>query len=241
MQDRVQLLNVAVDIAATKVASDATIEYLKDEGSKAVYFLNSETLLLLDENTGWKDTVELCDLVLPGTASVNKSINDVLGYRRDAFFFESYFDAILDYAIEMGHEILIVAENEERFVFIQENLHEKHPFITVSGVYLTEQEESSEHIVNEINSVAPEILLVALEEKKQLFLLEQCKNQINTSLMLFTGNIFYNKAISEAEVPESIQKLKIDNLYKWYRKGERFKTFFSNIKMKLKLKQRNQD
>ena len=236
MQERIQLLNVAVDIASTKTASDATIGYLQEESSKVVYFLNSGTLMLLEENTGWGEIIESSELVLPGTVSVNTSINEVLGHKRDSFFLESYFDAVLDYAVEAGIEVLIVAETEERFVSIQKNIQEKLPYITLSGVYLTEQEESADYIVNEINSVAPDILIVALEEKKQLFLLEQHRNQINAGLMLFTGNILYNKAVSEEEVPERIQKLKIEYLYKWYRKDGRINAFFNNIKMKLKLK-----
>ena len=106
----------------------------------------------------------------------------------------------------------------------------------MSGVFLTEQEESTGHIVNEINSVAPDILLVALEEKRQLELLQEYRNQMNAGLMIFSGTVFYNKAVEEAEVPERIQKLKIESLYKWYRKDGRIRSFFSNIKMKLKLK-----
>ena len=236
MQDRIQLLNVAVDIASTKTASNATIGYLKEESSKVVYFLNSETLLSLEEHEDLRAIVEDSELVLPGTASVNASINQVLGHKGESFFVESFFDTILDYAVEMGHEILIVAENQERFTSIQENIQEKRPYITLSGVFLTEQEESTGHIVNEINSVAPDILLVALEEKRQLELLQEYRNQMNAGLMIFSGTVFYNKAVEEAEVPERIQKLKIESLYKWYRKDGRIRSFFSNIKMKLKLK-----
>lgn len=238
MQDRIQLLNVAVDIASTEIASDAAIGYLQEESSKVVYFLNSETLLSLEESEDLRAIVEESELVLPGTASVNESIDKVLGHKRESFFVESFFDTILDYAVEMGHEILIVAENQKRFISIQENIQENRPFITSSGVFLTEQEESSDHIVNEINSVAPDILLIAMEEKKQLALLQKYRNQMNAGLMIFTGTIFYNKAVSEAEVPEQIQKLRIDNLYKWFRKDGRIRAFFSNIKMKLKLKKR---
>lgn len=241
MKERVHLLDVAVDIASTKVSSDATIEYLEEESSKVIYFLNSETLLLLQENTDWKEIVGESDLILPGTSNVNSSVNEVLGHKRDPFFFESYFDTILDYAIEMGYEFLLVTEKEEQFISVQENIHEKRPFLTLSGMFLTEQDESLDHIVNEINSVAPDILVLALEEKKQLQLLQQYRNQMNAGLMLFTGNILYNKAVSEAEVPEKIQKLKIDNLYKWFRMGGRIRTFFNNIRMKLRLKQHQKE
>lgn len=241
MQDRIQLLNVAVDIASTKTASNATIGYLREESSKVVYFLNSETLLLLAENSELREAVEDSGLVLPGTVSVNTSINEVLGHKRDSFFVESYFDAILEYAVEKGYEILIVAENQERFVSIQENIQEKHPYIALSGVFITEQEESTDHIVNEINSVAPDILLVAMEEKRQLELLRLYRNQMNAGLMLFTGTIFYNHAVSEAEVPEKIQKLRIGSLYKWYRKDGRIRAFFNNIKMKLRLKKHKKE
>lgn len=241
MQERIQLLNVAVDIASTETASNATIGYLKEEGSKVVYFLNSETLLSLGEDEELRSTVEDSNLVLPGTVSVNGSINEVLGHKRAPFFVESYFDAVFDYAVEMGLEILIVAETQERFVSIQENIQAKREFITLSGVFLTEQEESADHIVNEINSVAPDVLLVALEERKQLELLQVYRNQINAGLMIFTGTIFYNRAVSEAEVPEPIQKLRIENLYKWYRKDGRIRSFFSNIKMKLKIRKHKKE
>ena len=85
--NRVQLLDVAVDIASTKDASDSTIQYIKEESSKAVYFVNSETLLLLQENHDWKAVVEECELILPGNTSVNVSVDEVLGHKRDPFFF----------------------------------------------------------------------------------------------------------------------------------------------------------
>lgn len=241
MEERIQLLDIAVDIASTKVAADVTMQQMEEEGSKVVYFVNSETLFLLQENKEWKSVVEESQLVLPGNASVNVSVDSVLGHKRDPFFFEGYFDIILDYAVEMGYEFMLVAEDEAKFTFIQENIHEKRPFLTLSGMYLTEQEESLDHIVNEINSVAPDILLMALEESKQLELLKQYRSQINAGLMLFSGNILFNKAVSEAEVPEPIQKLRIENLYKWFRKGGRIKLFFNNLKMKLQLKHHNRD
>lgn len=89
MKERIRLLDVAVDIASTKVSSDATIEYLEEEGSKVIYFLNSETLLLLQENTGWREIVGESDLILPGTSNVNTSVNEVLGHKRDPFFLKA--------------------------------------------------------------------------------------------------------------------------------------------------------
>lgn len=241
MKDRIQLLDVVVDIASTNIANEATIQYLKEESSKVIYFINSETLLLLQGKKDWKDIVEESELILPGDASVNDGVDAELGHKRDPFFFESYFDSILNNAVNMGYEFLLVAEDEDKFTFVQENIHEKWPFLTLSGVFLSEQEESLDYIVNGINSVAPDILLMALEEKKQLELLQHYRNQMNAGLMLFTGSILYNKAVSEAEVPKSIQKLRIENLYKWFRKGVRVKTFFNNLRMKLRLKRNKKE
>lgn len=241
MKNRIQLLDIAIDIDSTKVAGEVTIQCLNEESSKVIYFVNSETLLLLQENEEWKYVVEEADLVLPGNTSVNNSVNEVLGHKRDPFFFESYFDQILDHAAAVGNEILLVAENEERFLSVQENIHERRPYLTFSGMFLTEQEESLDHIVNEINSVAPDILLIALEECKQLQLLQNYRNKMNAGVTLFTGGILYNQAVAEAQVPESIQKLKMDNLYKWSKKDGRVKTFFNNLRMKLRLKQQRKD
>ncbi|MCM1498562.1 MAG: WecB/TagA/CpsF family glycosyltransferase [Clostridium sp.] len=236
MGERIQLLDIPVDTVSTREACETTIGYLEAENSEVVYFLNSETLLLLQGNQEWKDIVGDSGLVLPGNAEVNTSINEVLGHERDPFFYESYFDTILDRSIEKGYEILLLTEDENRFISVQENIHEKRPFLTLSGVFLTEAEESMEHVVNEINSVAPDILFVALKEKQQLELIERYRTQMNAGLLLFTGNILYHKAVSEAEVPEQIQKLKIDYLYKWFRRDGRVRTFFNNLQMKLRLK-----
>lgn len=241
MEKRVRLLDIIVDTASTKGASDTTITYLNEESSKVVYFVNSETLLLLQKNKEWKDIVEESGLILPGTVSVSDSVNEVLGEKRDPFFVESYFDAILDHAIEMGYEFLLVAEDEAKYISIQENIHEKRPYLTLSGMFLTEQKETLDQIVNEINSVAPDILLIALDEKRQLELLQKFRNQMNAGLMLFTGDILYNKAVSEAEVPKSIQKLQLGNLYRWIQKGGIKKLWFNNIKMKLQVKKHNKE
>jgi N-acetylglucosaminyldiphosphoundecaprenol N-acetyl-beta-D-mannosaminyltransferase len=241
MKERVQLLDIAVDIVSTKDASDLTIQFLEDEESHVVYFISSQTLFMLKKEQEWKELVEESELILPATASVDASIDQVLGHKRDSFFRESYIDILLDYAIEMGYEMLIVAEDENKFISMQENIHEKHPQLTLSGIYMTEQEESLGHIVNEINSVAPEILLIALEEERQLTLLKDFRNQMNAGIMLFTGDTMYNQAVLESEAPESIQKLRIDNLYKWFRTGGKIKAFWTNFKMKIQLKQVEKD
>ncbi len=241
MKERIRLLDIPVDIASTKDVNETVLQYLKEEGSSVVYFVNSETLLLLQDQYEWKKAVEESELVLPGNSSVNSSVDDVLEHKRDPFFFESFFDKILDDAIELGYEFMLVAEDEEKFTFIQENIHEKRPFLTLSGMYLTEQEESLGHIVNEINSVAPDILLIALEEKKQFELLQKFRNQMNAGLMLFTGNRLYHKAVLESEVPKPIQKLRIQHLYKWFRREGRIKSLFNNLKMKSVLKRKKKE
>ena len=98
-----------------------------------------------------------------------------------------------------------------------------------------------DHLVNEINSVAPDILLLALNEKQQLSLLNSFRSQMNAGLILFAGNVLYNQAVTEAEVPAPIQKLKIDNLYKWFRMGGRIKMFWTNLSMKLQLLRHKKD
>lgn len=241
MKNRIQLLDIAIDIDSTKVAGDVTIQCLNEESSKVIYFVNSETLLLLQKNMDWKYVVEEADLVLPGNTSVNNSVDEVLGHKRDPFFFESYFEHIVDYVASVGEEILLVAENEDRFISVQENIHARRPYLTFSGMFLTEQEESLDHIVNEINSVAPAVLLVALEEQKQLQLLQDYRTKINAGVTLFTGGILYNQAVAEAKVPESVQKLKIENLYKWSKKDGRVKTFFNNTRMKMQLKRHKKE
>lgn len=241
MSERVQLLDIALDTASTKEASDLTARYIEEEGSRVVYLVNSETLFLLKKEQEWKSLVEESELVLPANASVNSSIDQVLGHRRDSFFLESYIDAVLDYSIEMGHELLIVAPDEAKFTLMQENIHEKRPMVTISGIYMTGKEESLDQLVNDINSVAPEILLCALSEQQQLTLLKEYRNQINAGLMLFAGNIIYNQAISESQVPEHIQKLRIENIYKWFRMGGRLKAFWANLKMKFHMKQLEKD
>ena len=235
MQDRVRLLGVLVDAVSTDAASDAAIKYIEEENTRVVYLVNSETLILLEKNDEGKALLGACDMVLPGTVSVSTGIDDVLGLKRDPFFLESYFDNIFEYAVANGKEMQLIAGSEEQFQSVKENIHEKWSYLTLSGAYFTEQEPSYEHIVNEINSIAPDILILALNESIQRQLLKEYRNQMNAGLMIFTGNILYNKAVSEAKLPETVEKLRIGNLYKWLRKDSSGKNFFNNIRMKFRL------
>ena len=241
MNDRIELLGLMVDIASTKTASEGILQLLNGEGSNVVYFVSSETFILLRENQDWKMIVEGSDYVLPGNSNVNARLDDVLGHKRAPFFFDGLLDAVFDNAVEMGYEIFLVAEDEDKFTFIQENIHTKRPFLTMSGLFLEERDQSTDRIVNEINSVAPNILLIALEETKQLELLQQFRKQMNAGIMLFTGNVLYNNAVSDVEVPDSIQKLRIENLYKWFLKERSWKSMLNNLRMKLGVRRKKKE
>ena len=92
MKERVQLLGIRVDIFSTKDAGALTRQYIEEESSRVVYFVNSGTLLLLQENDKWKDVVYKREMVLPGDVSVNYLLNESLGHKRYSFFFDSFFD-----------------------------------------------------------------------------------------------------------------------------------------------------
>lgn len=241
MKERVELLGVPVDIAATRKAGEITIGYFREEASKVVYFLNSETLLLLEDNLSQKEAVSECDLILPGIAAVDNSIDEILGYKRDPFFFESYLDILLDYIVEMGYETFLVTEDERQFQSVQGNIHEKRPFLDFSGYYKTDKEEGLENVVNEINSVAPDVLLVACGEQLQLELLEQYRYQMNAGLVLFVGDQLYHKAVIDDEVPEKIEKYNLNHVYQWFRKGNRIRTLVNSLKMRLRMLQQKKN
>lgn len=241
MKERIELLGISVDIASTKEAGEVTISYMGEEGSKVVYFFNSETLLLLEGNDNWKTSVSECELVLPGATNVDNSIDEVLGHKRDQFFFESYLDILLDHIVEMGYEILLVTRTEQQFQSVQSNIHEKRPFLDFSGFYKTEQDESYEHIVNEINSVAPDILLVACDETMQLELLTKYKELMNAGLIIFVGDQLYHKAVIDEAIPEKIEKWNLHNLYRFIKKGGRIKAAVNSIKMRIRMLQHKND
>ncbi len=123
MEERVQLPGSAIDILSTKDAIGLTQQFIRETGSRVVYLVNSETLLLLQKDQEKRYLVEESELILPGTANVSASIDQVLGHRRDSFFLESYMDAVFDYCIENGCEMLIVAEYVDKFITMQEKFH----------------------------------------------------------------------------------------------------------------------
>ncbi|MGN0438525.1 MAG: WecB/TagA/CpsF family glycosyltransferase [Lachnospiraceae bacterium] len=241
MKERVELLGILVDVASTKEASETTISYIEEEGSKVVYFINSETLLLLEENSDWKEAVLSSELILPGASNIDSSVNDTLGHKRDPFFFESYLDAILDYIVEMGLDILLVADSEQQFQSVQANIHEKRPFLHLSGIYKTNQDESYEHIVNEINAVAPDVLFIACEQRMQLDLLEKYHNLMNAGIVLFLGDLLYHKAVIDEEIPQNIEKMNLNNFYRFIKKGGRIKAFVNHLRMHFRLRFHNNE
>ncbi len=236
MSDRIKLLDVMVDIASTETAISTAFDCMQREGSHVVYFVNSNTLLLLKEHPEWKAQVEESELVLPGNPGVNSSINQVLGYQRQSFFPDGFFDNILDRAVEMGYEFMLIAADEEKYTSVQKNVHEKRPYLTFGGFSLAEKELTPEHIVNEINSVAPDILLFALEDQQQLELLEKFRSQMNAGLILFTGNLLYEKAVLEDNIPSGAERFRIQNIYRWFRRSGGIKAWMSNLRMKRELK-----
>jgi UDP-N-acetyl-D-mannosaminuronic acid transferase (WecB/TagA/CpsF family) len=130
-------------------------------------------------------------------------------------------DGVADYhSIEM---LLRAVSDEEKsmYVVLENPGHRQHieRFLNHfrSGIVLVggavESEEEDEGIVNEINSLAPDILLLDLEDEKQETWILSHTSQLNAKLCICAGSVIDQMILEYRKEPALISKLHLTKLY----------------------------
>ncbi|MCR5792388.1 MAG: WecB/TagA/CpsF family glycosyltransferase [Lachnospiraceae bacterium] len=219
MQSTVNVMNVEIHLLELDVFGIRIWQYLKSESPNVILFA-SRKMLECAQDEEYLDILKKADLILPGEREVLSGHQDDLleqaGIVVDA--------GCLNYipsrrrTIRDKYTAYFLGRNEKDCHDVREYCERFYPNIKLLGTQIYDEDAASESVINEINAMAPDIILLDLESPKQEQWISEHLYKINTRLCMGIGEVFQNVLSSVKKPPTWIRVLHLTNVYKYFLK-----------------------
>ena len=180
---KTELMGVRISDLTVRECLSKTSGYLKKGGLNVIYFVSRDVLLTA------KDTPELCDLiadadlVLPDSVDILNACGISNRSREKEIERNLFFKGFLRMIAREKSRIFVVSDSMEKAEAFISGLKLIEEGIVPGGRYIAREGEDPENIVNEINSVAPDVVFVNFSSPVQERFISQ-KIKINARVMI---------------------------------------------------------
>lgn len=246
MNKKICIMDVELNILDNKQLEEQVREYLENDYLNVILLASEKLLLYAAENPEFREKLLRADLILPGEeellgmyhGQVLKEGGMIVSYR--------CLERLLRAFCREQKTVYTVYDNEHYIRFIENAFRNFQSGAILAGSAM-EQEMTDESIVNEINSLAPDVLLIAMEVPKQEEWMMAHSAQLNSKLCLGLGGIMDQMITEYKAEPAIISKLHLSGIYNalvrqnHYKKARKEKFFRQKLKEYRKEKRGNND
>ena len=208
--ERVRILGAELDALRVDRAMNLTSRYLELNKFEYITFVNTAAAILGQESPEFADFLNKAVLVLPGDKNIENALEDNLKVGEDATYQAEYFERLFYKLNRMGADIYVMEEKEEHLRIIRERLKSGYSRIHVEGI-LWPDDHNPDYLVNEINTLAPHVLLVCGNYKRIWQFFSEYGSKINVSLCICLEEISPG---AEYNMPSWVLKFHLQGVYR---------------------------
>ncbi len=226
MRDIITILGVPIDNITRDEAGDITEKLIKESNKtcKMVFAPNVEFIMMAQKDK------EYFDLLQESSLSTPDSIGVIIGAKLQKKCFkeripgQSYFRKIIELSNEKGYSIYLLGGEPGIPEVAKENLEKIFPNVNIVGVhhgYFDENEEKE--VIEEINTLQPNVLFVALGAPKQEKWIKAHKNELKVDVAAGQGGTYDYEAGKIRRAPLWVQKIGMEWFWRLCREPSRIK------------------
>lgn len=220
MGERIRILGVSVDKVKTDKILNLTNVYLKNDCLNIIYFAGMKTAMLAQDNEDFANFVDTSDLVIAGDIEIEEQIFDFKAGSGKKHISGKYLEWLFMNLNKLQSSMFIIDKEESRLEYQINAIGKLFPNITCEGEVISEETESKDLdvIVNNINTIAPDVLLLCIDEWELKEFIENYRTKINARLCLCSSDSMlevepdYKLPVS---VPKIIDEIHLTGLYQW--------------------------
>lgn len=162
-------------------------DWLEEPALYTVFFVTAKQCIPLSEAKALLDKREQI-IWIPGDEAVCSLFSKKERHEMLELSVEGYIMNICEYAADMGLDICFLMEDKTELEFVTEGIRKNYPYLAIHGLTLDSM-NSAEMMINEINSIAPEILIMGVHTSEIRRYLEYDRNKTNARLCICVGNL----------------------------------------------------
>jgi len=226
MRDTITILGVPIDRVTRDEAGTITENLIKqsNKSCKMVFAPNVEFIMMAQKDE------EFFHLLKESSLSTPDSIGVIIGAKLQKKSFkeripgQSYFRKIIELSNEKGYSIYLLGGKSGIPEKAKENLEKQFPNVNIVGVhhgYFDANEEKE--VIQEINSLQPNVLFVALGAPKQEKWIKEHRHELKVDVATGQGGTYDYEAGRIKRAPVFIQKIGMEWLWRLIREPSRIK------------------
>ena len=183
-------------VAGIKLNSYNALENLTQIGKNldnhvftAVEEIYMRTLLLAKEDETVKEVVEALDITVIAENGVWDAVGENTSLRRREIERREFFFQLMRILERNKYSIFVLGEDSQEIAQTSEYIAEEFPRLNVAGmVALAECSGAEEDVINDINTIAPDVIVCVLPSPMQEHFLANHKAMLSTRLWYGIGS-----------------------------------------------------
>lgn len=189
MENKLNVLGVEIDNYLTEDSYSLINEYLDNDCMNTISIIQIPTLLRAVDEEDFREYIENMDLTVVGDKAILEAagLTDKVKLREveDGEFIVQFFSNV----IKRKKTIYILGEKEQNIDKYMKAIIKRHAGLNIAGKYaINGYEEDWDSIVNEINSVAPDVILSILSSPFQEKFVNENRSKISAKVWMGLGD-----------------------------------------------------
>ncbi|BCN32654.1 WecB/TagA/CpsF family glycosyltransferase [Anaeromicropila herbilytica] len=214
METKVNIMDLEVDIISIDYLILNCKGFLTNDSLNIIYLVSTKTIQETMNDEHYIECFQNADFVLPGEETV-LSLHHVdtlqtQGMIVDYHFLYSMFESIT----EDEKTVFIVGRNENEIERYKQFNDKNYEHLKIVGSFTEKDLEKEEIVINEINSIAPDILIFAIDSPLQEKWIASNYLKLNAKLCISIGGVIEHILKDNKEIPTWIKKIKLETLYR---------------------------
>jgi len=213
MKNKINVMGVDLDVISVLALSQKLKEFLENDCLNVVFLITAKTLEYANEEEEFKNSLQIADYVLPSSemllALAYPHIFENANYVSN---FHKLQLSIRNTDVEKKTVFVVsdMVNQVESFLNYKRKFEER---FVIAGSYMGDVAENEDLVINEINSIAPDILVLALESPGQELWIATNYSKLNTKLCLVLADIKDGILKEYNEIPSWIKKSGLQGVY----------------------------
>lgn len=238
MRETIEILGVKIDNLDKDGAVLRTKELIEksNKSCKIIVAPNTEFIMKAQEDEAFFNILKQAELATPDSVGI------MLGGKLQKKKFKAripgqmYFRSVLEYGAKVGWTFYLLGGKGNIPQLAAENVEKLYPNVKIVGYHEGFfEEDSEEKVIEEINSLKPNVLFVAMGAPKQEKWIYNHRNELKVDVAAGQGGTFDYEAGNIKRAPVIIQKLCIEWLWRLILQPSRIKRMIVLPKYVLKL------
>lgn len=197
MSKKIQVLGIEIDNYTIREMMLLLEDYISSEGLHIVQIITPELLLLASEHDQIKEMIDKVDLQVIGDVSILEVVSPSHEQQQSEVQKKELEELFLRSLIRKKKTVYWIGHTEEQLAMFKDYMNENYPDLVLVGQFAGKiEEDDTDYILNDINSVAPDVLLLNLSSPLQENFVFRNRNRFNAKLCICIGLHMKSKFLS---------------------------------------------